>query len=156
MLSLWHRCGVTVPLWLTVVGATVAITSAACPSEEWLLNEDYCYWVTPIKVDWKGADVVCYDKHPEARAVSIHDMIENAFVAERFEHSSPWIGLFRFNTNSEWAWTDGTPVNFTNWCQGYPAGDGQRFAYIPPGVNGCWHSYDFTGYVRTVCKTRSI
>ena len=83
--------------------------------------------------------------------ISIHDMMENAFVAERL--GGNWIGLWIRDDNHSWGWTDYTPVNYTNWCQGQPAGNGQRFAYLPGGDDDCWKVSDLYGYTHTVCKT---
>ena len=83
--------------------------------------------------------------------VSIHDDLENAFVFERVA-SFTWLGFVRYGTDTDWIWTDGSPANWTNWCEGQPAGEGERFAYLPGGENSCWKTSDISGHVPVVCK----
>ena len=134
-------------LWLAVA---VTAASASCPTEEWKLNDGNCYWVSPFDVEWLSGDLACHTEFRGARMVSIHDNLESAFVFERV--GAAWLGFRRYDTDSDWYWTDGSPANWTNWCDGQPAGDGQRFAYTPSGGNGCWATSDLNGYTHVVCK----
>ena len=140
-------------LWLAVVSVTAIAGSTACPSEEWLLNDGNCYWKAPFEIAWMSGDETCYSKYEGSRMVSIHDMVENAFVTERVGNGRNfWIGIWRRGTGYDWEWTDGTPVNYTNWCEGQPPEDGQVMAYIPASKNGCWVTSSYIGYTSLVCK----
>ena len=82
--------------------------------------------------------------------VAIHDNIENAFVSERM--SGSWLGFRRQATDTDWYWTDHTPVNYTNWCSGEPHGDGERFAWLSGDPTGCWSTASLEGLSAVVCK----
>ena len=86
--------------------------------------------------------------------ISVHDMLENAFVAERVAVDQDfWIGFWRQGTSFEWAWIDDTTVDFTNWCDGEPPGDGQLFAWISYSSGDfCWKTTGTTGYTYAICK----
>ena len=85
--------------------------------------------------------------------VSIHDILEDAFVYERVA-SYTWIGFRKTANSASWNWSDGTSANFTNWCDGQPVGDEERFAWMPSGseYNGCWWTSGVDDYAPVVCK----
>ena len=106
-------------------------------------------------LEWKSGAGDCYAANPKSHLVSIHDMLENSFVAERvLGNGEGWIGLWKRNDGTGYGWSDGSPVNYTNWCEGEPQGDGQRFVYIsrPPRPNGCWLTIGEVGYTVAVCE----
>ena len=139
------------PLWLAVATVAVTAASASCPTD-FQLDRGNCYWEAPFGVDWQSGELTCYTKFPGSHMVSIHDILENAFVFETMATYSTWTGLRRIHTDSDWYWTDGTPANWTNWCDGQPAGDGERFAWLSGASNGCWSTSSVTGYTNVVCK----
>ena len=69
------------------------------------------------------ATQACAAFDPRARLVSIHpdnkDHVKT-LLAETGGQVTVWMGLFRRHDGSGWLWTDGTPVDFTNWRDGEP------------------------------------
>ena len=140
-------------LWLAVVSGVVAAATAACPPD-WLGDRGNCYWVTPYQVEWKSGSLACYTANPMSQMVTIQDMVENAFVAETvLGTGDAWIGIWRKFDDSDWEWIDKSPVNYTNWCEGQPRGDGQLFAWIAhTNPNGCWSTSTENGFTDAVCE----
>ena len=139
-------------LWLTVVGVTLTAASAACPSEEWILNDGNCYWEAPFHIEWHSGEFACHTEFPGSHMVSIHDYIENAFVFERLGWN--WLGLTQPKSSDPWHWTDGSAVNWTNWCPGQPEGTGELFAWLHQPDNGCWRTAElaWSSSKPLVCK----
>ena len=146
--------GMVPVLWFALAGGVIAAAIAECPAGWQRSDQGKCYWLTPFQDDWKSADGVCYAVHPGARLVSIQDMLENAFVAERVAAGrTVWIGFWRRYDSGDWEWADGSPANWTNWCEGQPQGGGQIFGYISSNSDtGCWTSHDDTGYAHVICE----
>ena len=139
-------------LWLAVAGVTLTAASAACPSEEWILNDGNCYWKTPFETEWHSGELACHTEFPGSHMVSIHDAIEDTFVHERVA-TWTWLGLRQHDTGASWAWSDRSDVNWTNWCDGQPAGTGELVAWMNTPDNGCWRASAAVGSYRpVVCK----
>ena len=136
-------------LWLAVVSVAVTAASASCPTEEWLLDRGNCYWKSPFTIDWESGEMACYFEFPGSHLVSIHDDMENAFV---FEHVSNWTWLGFITSDGPWHWSDGSPANWTNWCDGQPTDYFEGYAILFPEENGCWWTGNNYRYAPVVCK----
>ena len=146
--------GATAALWLAMAGATLTAASAACPSEEWIPYDGNCYWKTPFDTRWLSGEDICNTAFPGSHMASIHDSLENAFIYEYVANfTSTWIGFRRYDDDVPWSWSDGSPANWTNWCDGQPFGYGERFGYMAPDHHGCWMTSNTSGDLPLVCKT---
>ena len=101
-------------------------SSVSCPAS-WLRRGDNCYLIPPAKATWLGAFQACSAFDPRARLVSIHQSNKN-YVNSLLKASGErdiWIGLFRQPGRTDtWSWTDGAPVDYTNWWSGEPNNNG--------------------------------
>ena len=52
----------------------------------------------------------------EAHLVSINDEAEQKWLVEVFGRDPFLIGLTRLENQTEWQWTSGEPVTYTNWA----------------------------------------
>lgn len=51
--------------------------------------------------------------------VSIHSEAENQEILNQFGSQVLWIGLYK-NSDGDWVWANGDPVDYTNWFPGKP------------------------------------
>ena len=71
-----------------------------------------------------------------AHLVSINDEAEQKWLVEVFGRDLFLIGLTRLENQTEWQWTSGQPVEFTNWtAQGLTTA---RDAFVFAGIDGKW------------------
>uniref|UniRef100_A0AC35G070 C-type lectin domain-containing protein n=1 Tax=Panagrolaimus sp. PS1159 TaxID=55785 RepID=A0AC35G070_9BILA len=102
-----------------------------CDSGWTYFNESNSCYKTFFNQKWHDAEGTCVSNN--AHLVSIHSPTENSFVAGMShtnlkvstEHQS-WIGLYTNDRNSNWAWTDGSPVDFYNWAPKQPDNPGKE------------------------------
>ena len=89
----------------------------AC-SPGWVpLNAD-CYVLLSNQLSWLDANVVCIDQL-SAHLVSVHSPLENLFVDLLADlHGMPRLHLGLLADGNSQQWTDGSPLDFTNWAAG--------------------------------------
>ena len=107
-------------LRLAVLAAAAAAIAAAaddnCPPDGWHQYRDKCYWVSNYTLNGRSVAPVCASMITGAEPVSIHDLDLDAFIAEDLvKGERAWLGLYRADTNADWIWLDGSPLNFTMW-----------------------------------------
>ncbi|KAH7706505.1 macrophage mannose receptor 1 [Aphelenchoides avenae] len=61
-----------------------------------------------------------------------------------------WIGLTTSDTTEELMWTDGSPVNYTNWADDYSHDYLNLITYL--GVDGKWHDDNTEDAVAYICE----
>ena len=142
----WIRC-------LTLAAALTAVT-ATCPSSEWKQFRDFCYWSSDYTLAWEDTRRVCQTMFPGSDLVSIHDLELDAFIAEELlGGTDAWLGLRRSSDSAPWIWTDGTPLNYTNWDGGDPDWYGEGCAIINYGNKGAWTGASCNGiYFEYMCQ----
>ncbi|KAF0301001.1 Collectin-12 [Amphibalanus amphitrite] len=142
-------------LRVVTLSAALATAGAVCPSPQWLLYRDQCYWASPFPLEWRSVASVCELQAPGSRHVSVHDLQVAAFVAEQvLNGTGGWLGLRRPNESAGWQWSDGTPYDWHDWAAGQPRGDGERCAYLQRGGTDGWRDGDcIVSYLRFVCQT---
>ncbi|KAK3582968.1 hypothetical protein CHS0354_027084 [Potamilus streckersoni] len=108
----------------TLPRSTVTAPSmASCPSD-WRDNQGYCYkGFTNIKLSWFDANNYC--RNLGAELISLHSRQEENFAFSYFMFgfsytSSYWIGFNDFDQEHGHRWSDGSPVDYTNWNRGEP------------------------------------
>ena len=96
--------------------------STDCPVN-WGRIGNSCYLISPDKTTWVEAKQACSAFHPRANPVSIHpDNNHHVFrLLEVNDVRRVWIGLFKLHhRGGSWGWTDGTPLDYTDWYPGEP------------------------------------
>ena len=147
-MSLLRRLSCT--LTITLLAVFSSPSAAACPSPAWTqAYNGFCYLLVNNTWPWYVAETSCDQvAAPGARLVSVHDVQLNAFLAETVAGGgSAWLGARRATTYAEWAWTDGTPFDFSYWYAGEPSGGGELCAVANCGRVGEWcarscHDFD--------------
>ena len=128
--------------------------SGKCPRDwVYLDHTDKCYWETiTVGNDWYATQALCNQVGGEY--VSIHDNETNNYFA-KIPHPAPfdsfiYIGLWRTSsggwTQGNMFWTDGTPVNFTNWDASFnppqpSSNEGELWASMYLQDNARWHDH---------------
>ena len=76
--------------------------------------------------------------------ISIHDLVQNAFVYENVADglNGYWLGLRRSTTGADWVWSDGSHFDFSKWGPDQPPADGQRCGHYGNGQEGDWSAND--------------
>uniref|UniRef100_A0A914R875 C-type lectin domain-containing protein n=1 Tax=Panagrolaimus davidi TaxID=227884 RepID=A0A914R875_9BILA len=104
----------------TPILITSSTPTSLCPSNDWVyFNEtNSCYYWTSSS-DWATAEAFCVSQN--AHLASIHSSTEMDFL-KFFYNGNIWVGL-RTNKgpiqlNTEWQWTDGSPLDYLPW-KGY-------------------------------------
>ena len=128
-------------VWRLAVLLAAAAACSCCPSDDWVpYDNGMCYRLVSFFVPWYTVDSVCDYGAPGARSVSVHQLTQNAFLAETVARGAAvWLGLSRTGATSAWRWSDGSDVNYTNWHSGQPAGD---CAFLNYGNVGEWAAMD--------------
>jgi len=76
------------------------------------------YYCSMQPAQWPVAKQVC-----EANGgflADVNSMEENQFLADQLSIQSAWIGLTDVNSEGNFTWCNGQPVNYTNWYPGQP------------------------------------
>ncbi|XP_072020400.1 macrophage mannose receptor 1-like [Amphiura filiformis] len=101
------------------------ITAEQCPDDpNWTYRHPYCYYVSPAtgenRKSWQVAENYCQDNG--GNLLSIHDSDEQGYInaLTTMVVSSYWIGLREYQQDGELTWSDGTPLDYTNWNPGEP------------------------------------
>ena len=118
----------------------------------WFAHGASCYMlIKSADPSWAQAQLAC--RSAGAHLASIHSMSLNQilwhYAINNGVTSSVWIGLSRAPSSSTWTWSDGTPLDFTNWGPGQPNNDNSDEYWVemipgssPYNFNGQWN--DFT------------
>ena len=141
-------------LHLTLLAAVITAAAAECPSPEWQEFRNMCYLgMSDYILHWDEVADACNTVYPGAEMVVIHDAELNTFIAENIvvypngNRSGAWIGLSRFNSTSSWTWSDGSPVDYTQWYLDNPEYIGGNCVIINYAQWGKWVGHD-CGLVR--------
>lgn len=97
---------------------------------------DLCYFISFSNVYGDEQAYACRLLHPDAEPVSIHSEEVNSFLLSMSSGHSPWIGLRRKSADEDYAWIDGSSVDFTNWKQ-EPDHDSKNYGYLS-NADGKW------------------
>ncbi|XP_071507011.1 macrophage mannose receptor 1-like [Diadema antillarum] len=106
------------------------------------------------RVSWPTAEYTC--KQAGGNLASIHTKQENEWIRSHIkqEISDVWIG-FEATPSSSFAWTDNTPVDYTNWNPGEPNSNflGDEDCAEMYLETGRWNDLDCLSIQGYVCKT---
>ncbi|XP_033724612.1 echinoidin-like [Pecten maximus] len=113
--------------------------------------EDQCYlFEIHHHQDWAHANNDCQAKG--GHLLTIHSSKEQNFIMStlgslNFAGNGVWLGLTDQNTEGTFIWADGSPVDFTYWASGQPAGLGgiaaaqEDCTLMKYRDSGHWHDY---------------
>ncbi|XP_054771232.2 neurocan core protein-like [Lytechinus pictus] len=110
--------------------------SQSCP-DSWSNYQSNCYQYIHTSVHFSPALSSCrasVQSNCEADLVSIHSIRELEFLKQICETTpsncdSQWIGLSRTAYSDPFAWTDKTPLNYTEWQNGEPTSIGPGYFF---------------------------
>ena len=136
---------------------------AATPRESSLCAEGWtefdhsgkCYKVITSRNFWTNALSACKSavSDPSATLASIPDQTTSDFLITLSPSSSVWVGGFR-NSDGQWAWSDGSLMNYTNWGTGQPNNccGGQDYVVFYPFSKGKWNDLKESRRKKAVCQ----
>ena len=112
-------------------------------------HNNLCYKVVNIQTNGGEAVNTCKDAiaNPSANLASIPDQMTNDFLARLTNRVSSWIGASK-NSDGDWAWSDGSEWNYTNWDSAGETGAGNHAVINWPGYFlGQWKSQKSNDYL---------
>jgi hypothetical protein len=94
-----------------------------CP-DGWVSFNGNCYGhPKDTLLNWADAESHCQGMVSGAHLASIHSAQEQQFVVQTFP-SIGWLGGNDIREEGTWVWSDGTPMDFTNWKRSQPDNGG--------------------------------
>jgi hypothetical protein len=132
--------------------------TAACNGCTPIQRNGFAYWFcTATNRDWQPSETNCVAKG--AHLASIHDQAENDFVSSTMIGMGGtgrfWIGLIDRDSEGNYVWLDGTPVDYTyfNCSTTATLSTGSEDCANINGSGGCWDDDDCSGHsFRSVCR----
>ena len=93
-----------------------------------------------LDVTWNEAHKNCQNKGFGSNLASVHTKEEMSKISGELQthEKDVWLGLFVKN-NKQVFWVDDTPVDFTNWEDGEPNGNGNELCVEMYKFNGKWN-----------------
>jgi len=143
------RCSESHPV---LCKAPAVETSAVktCPEDAVRFDQEWCFWAhDEYSYSWSEAVEVCRSKG--LQLTSIHSQAENDFITAMVV-THPWIGLSDEAQDETYKWSDGTPLDYTNWATGQP--DREDSDCVPLGTSGDWFNRNCTEMRGAVCRGR--
>ncbi|KAK6180708.1 hypothetical protein SNE40_008709 [Patella caerulea] len=123
---------------------------------EWAPETNTCYKFSQNKLNWLMARGDCRGKGGDL--LSITSKTEQDYVKGRIRASNDsgivWIGLNNLDKDETWQWSDGSPLNLTNWLKGEPEtvdGSGSDCGAISNLEYG-WFNQQCTQMSKYICK----
>ncbi|KAK9969446.1 hypothetical protein ABG768_027622 [Culter alburnus] len=111
-----------------------------------------CYKFFSQTVNWVTAERNCQSL--DAHLASVHNKLENEFLLSLLPSSNAhsWLGAHDGEVEGQWVWSDGTGIDYTNWCSGEPNNAGvENCLEINWTSNRCWNdlpcSYPGISYI---------
>jgi len=126
-------------------------------------NYQYCYYFESTNtLSWDDSQRACKAYGNGASLASIHseDVMNKVLGELSTTQMTSWIGLFTTqNSGTNYFWVDDSAVDFTNWEEGEPNGNGafgtelciQAYAH-----NGKWNDASCTDKMAYICKIPKI
>jgi len=148
------RCDETHPVLCS--SQTIVETRSLCREDAYKYDNSTCFWVHDgASSTWGEARSKCLERGGDL--ASIHSYEENDFISGLIQTYS-WIGLNDIEAESYFKWSDGTPLDYTNWRTDNPEPDNstsQNCVHIQSLEGGWWDApCDDGGGV--VCKEPTL
>ena len=107
------------------------------PIGAWVVNPTNGHAYKKIQCkNWENASAMAIAEG--AHLVSINNEPEQEWLVEIFGRDPFLIGLTRLENQTEWQWTSGESVTYTNWVLQEPATDPAALVFVDM-INGKWH-----------------
>jgi hypothetical protein len=106
-----------------LVNSACGANTCACAADEIVTPSGSCYRLFTGREEWEPARELCRRRGTGWDLATIDSPAENAFVAATIgSEDGTWIGLNDRAPNPEgvFSWSNGAPVEFTNWAEGEP------------------------------------
>ncbi|KAH7666437.1 Macrophage mannose receptor 1, partial [Aphelenchoides avenae] len=99
---------------------------------------------------WTVARAKCQSYGGDLASVTNEELNDEltAWTAEMFLDTGFWIGLTT-NDTGELVWTDGSPVNYTNWADDYSHDDSNLIYF---GYDGKWRADEMEDAFAYICE----
>ncbi|KAK9962753.1 hypothetical protein ABG768_008105 [Culter alburnus] len=114
-----------------------------------------CFKYFPQSVNWITAERNCQSLG--ANLASVHNKLENDFLLGLLPSFSTqtWSGAHDGEQDGQWLWTDGTVIDYTNWCSGDPNNYGgpENCVEINWTSNRCWNDARCSTQMGYICVT---
>ncbi|XP_056615222.1 galactose-specific lectin nattectin-like [Triplophysa dalaica] len=99
-----------------------------------------CFKLILQEVDWVGAEKNCQSL--DGNLASVRSKAQNDFLLSLVPvNTNVWIGGHDAEMEEQWLWTDGSPFDYSNLCNGQPDNykDSEHCLQINWSSNGCWN-----------------
>ena len=107
------------------------------PMEAWVVNPANGHAYKKIRCkSWEDAHATATAE--KAHLVSINDEVEQKWLVETFGEEPFLIGLTHLANQTEWQWTSGEPVTYTNWALQELEMNRDVLVFVDM-INGKWH-----------------
>ena len=96
----------------------------------WDYFEGKCYRITDERQNWNDSQASCQSM--DSTLASVHDPKTNSFIYN-LARSTFWVGGMRTGLGSgkeNFAWSDNSPFDYTNWAKGQPDSDENRIQIL--------------------------
>ena len=123
------------------IGAVLAGSAPPVVAHDWFEFNGHLYALTDVTGNWQAAE-------DEALAlgghlVAVGDSDENDFLLNTLaQPDNRWIGLYQIPGSGEpgegWVWSNGEPVEYTNWIPGQPNNSGNEDWAEMKGGGSSW------------------
>ncbi|KAK9962754.1 hypothetical protein ABG768_008106 [Culter alburnus] len=114
-----------------------------------------CFKYFPQSVNWVAAEKNC--QILGANLASAHNKPENDFLLGLLPSFSTraWIGANDAVQERQWLWSDGTVIDYANWCSGEPNNGGgyENCLEISWTSNRCWNDWGCSNQIGYICVT---
>ncbi|XP_040887724.1 macrophage mannose receptor 1-like [Toxotes jaculatrix] len=132
--------------------------STRCP-HGWTRYGRRCFYYFPTTRTWAQAEKTCQSMN--ANLASVHNIqeyhkIQRMIQSRTHEYKEAWIGGSDAQEEGTWLWSDGSRLNYLNWCSGQPDNFfSQHCLKMNYSGHKCWDD-DWCDYRRPFVCARKI
>ncbi|XP_006820860.1 lithostathine-like [Saccoglossus kowalevskii] len=143
------------PIIAFALSINLVLGQELCPSgfRYWSYT-GYCYLYVRDLYNFRDADTNCGNLAAGGYLVSTHSLAEEGFVQGLVETGDDyWIGANDVNSNSDFVWTDRSPMDWTNWDCDEPNNSGDEDCVESNfGLDKRWNDAHCDNRKQSVCK----
>jgi len=131
--------------------ALVVEQRPSCGEEAHMYADDTCFWVRRDQIyNISAAEETCKDRGMQL--ASIHSQEENSFLHNLTYGYTTWIGLVDQTGTKEFAWSDGSALDYENWFTNEPGDDPDYNCVFLWGADGGWFDTACRVLYGVVCR----
>ena len=113
---------------LVVVDIDVTITHPKSKAELWTSG---LYWVSWHEMNWRDAELYCLSIGGHLASAKSSFEWQNVETTLKKYNISAWLGGSDKRKESEWLWSDGSKMSYTNWAPGQPDNKTDEDCLVP-------------------------